>query len=65
MKRYMTKKEVEAMFKELCPELLKGNDYFAKQLAWAELTDSLCKDGKVNPKRKENWMNPRFICNKK
>lgn len=55
----MTKREAEWEFREIYKELYKaGADYWTAQLAWAEFTDSLCREGRITQKQYETWKTP-------
>lgn len=59
----LTKKAVVAMFREMWAECvghdktLRG-DVIAKQQAWNDYTDGLCKDGTITNYQYNSWSNP-------
>lgn len=57
----LTKKQVEAMFKEQYAEVLKGTDTPAKLEDWHAFTDMLLKDGEITEHQYNTWDNPSFI----
>ena len=59
-KKYMTKKQAEASFKELMGESLNSTDKIAIRTEWGFYIDSLCKDGQITHKQYNNWTLPRF-----
>lgn len=70
MRIFVTKKEVEKLFKEsIMPSIRrrfeKGDkpDYIARTEAWNEFTDLLCKEGQITLKQYNNWLCPK-ICGK-
>ena len=58
----MTKHDVILEFKELFPRenfiYQKSFDTVARDEAWNNFTDSLCKDGRITMKQYETWSNP-------
>ena len=60
-KKYLTKKEVESIFKnEIYPGLNKS-DKPALHLAWTVFIDGLCKDREISQSQFANWTLPKFI----
>ena len=60
-KSYMTKKEVEKLFKtEIYPTLNKSDKPMIREL-WHSFTDTLCKNGEISEKQYDNWNTPKFI----
>lgn len=61
MSNYLTKIQVEKMFKrEVYPNLDKS-DKPAIRLAWHIFIDTLCKDGEISLRQYESWSVPSFI----
>lgn len=62
MKKYMTKKEAENLFKEEYKQFLleNKNDKTAIRTAWNDFTDYLCKDGIIREWQYNNWTHPNF-----
>jgi len=63
---YLTKKEVEQIFKTEFKDFLKEcnttpKDKPAKREAWNNYIDYLQKDNQINPK--SDWVHPKFISN--
>lgn len=57
----MTKKEALKQFLEPGISFLGINgriDHCARQQAWNDYTDMLCKEGKITLKQYESWTNP-------
>lgn len=57
-KKYLTKREALAMFKkDILPGVIKefGDDKCARDQAWNDWTDGLCKEGKITLKQYEGW----------
>ncbi len=54
----MTKKEAFALFKEQYPTLLDGHDKPARDQAWNDFTDALCKEGEITAKQYATWTHP-------
>lgn len=70
MRIFVTKKEVEKLFKEsIMPSIRRRfekddkPDYIARTEGWNEFTDSLCKEGEITLKQYNNWRCPK-ICGK-
>lgn len=57
MPNRITKAEVLDWFRDLIGDSLRG-DKIAKQQAWNDYTDSLCKDGIITNWQYNNWSNP-------
>jgi hypothetical protein len=69
MAKYLTKKEVESMFRqEVLPEIRLRyeqdgrKDVIARREAWSNYTDYLCKSGMIGDKQYSEWTYPSF-CN--
>ena len=61
MSKYLTKKEVERMFKEeVYPSLNKSDKPMIRE-AWNDFTDMLCKDGQISDNQYNTWSTPGFI----
>ena len=61
MSKYLTKKEVERMFKEeVYPSLNKSDKPMIRE-AWINFIDMLCKDGEISDKQYNTWSTPSFI----
>jgi hypothetical protein len=56
MRKYLTKNEALAMFREF-DDSPKG-DIVWKREAWNNFTDYLCKDGQISSQQYDNWTNP-------
>ena len=63
----LTKKQALEMFNELCPResfmRIQSNgrrtiDTIARNEAWNNWTDILCKDRQITPKQYDTWMSP-------
>jgi hypothetical protein len=55
----MTKKEAEAEFKQIYPDIHKSNDIPMRNQEWAFYTDRLCKDGIITYRQYMTWAYPR------
>lgn len=61
MSKYLTKKEVERMFKEeVYPSLNKSDKPMIRE-AWINFIDMLCKDGEISDNQYNTWSTPNFI----
>lgn len=61
MSKYLTKKEVERMFKEeVYPSLNKSDKPMIRE-AWHNFTDMLCKNGEISDNQYNTWSTPSFI----
>ena len=60
-KKYLTKVQVEKMFKEEIYPGLNKSDKPALNLAWVVFIDGLCKDGEISQSQWNNWTLPKFI----
>ncbi len=56
MRKYLTKTEALAMFREF-DNSPKG-DIVWKRESWNNFTDMLCKDRQISSKQYETWTNP-------
>lgn len=59
----LTKKTVIAMFREMWADAVEHDsslrgDTIAKQQAWNDYTDGLCKDGDISHHQYNTWSNP-------
>ena len=59
----MTKKEAVRQFKEMWAEAVQENprlknDDPARDEAWNDWTDGLCKDKVITPRQYSNWTHP-------
>jgi hypothetical protein len=63
----VNKKAAIAIFKGEYAQFLidKKNDIPAKQQAWTEFVDMLCKNGDIKQKQFDTWDNPSFAKAKK
>ena len=61
MKKYLTKVQVEKMFKEEVYPHLNKNDKPSIRYEWSVFTDGLCKDGNISEKQYDTWTLPSFI----
>ena len=61
MSKYLTKKQVEKIFKEQIYPSLNKSDKPALHLAWVTFIDGLCKDREISPNQFANWTLPSFI----
>lgn len=61
MSKYLTKKEVERMFKEEVYPSLDKSDKPSLSYAWDVFIDGLCKDGEISHNQYNNWLLPSFL----
>ena len=60
MKKYITKKQAENIFKEEYTEILKNETKTTIHCMWNDFTDFLCKDGMISERQYNTWSHPNF-----
>lgn len=60
MKKFLTKKEVTAQFKDYILPSLNISDKPLISYEWGVYTDTLCKNGEISMNQYETWIMPSF-----